>query len=199
LLVILLWLLEKQLFPTAQFFIGHREEAKYFFAEESGGFLRALVAFFSFSMVMPDIELISKLNNPGWQIFSIQYALPWTGSLLGGVAVFSWLVLFCIGLWNLVVGSLSVRMRLSIGLILLGQLLLHLMYGEETFLYALHYLPILVVVAALGALSRARKMVLVFVVVLICTAGINNIFQFNRARTTIIQHFYPEPAIEIKK
>lgn len=200
LIVTLLWLLEKELFPSAEFFIGNSGETSYMFREEAGGLWRKLVAFFSFSMVMPDIELVVRTpNSPEWKIFSIQHALPWSGSLLGGVAVLSWFVLLCTGLWNLFIGSLSVRMRLSIGLILLGQLSLHLVYGEETFLYALHYLPLLVVVAALGALSRFRRIVLFFVVVLICTAGTNNILQFHKAQATIIHHFYPAQAAESKK
>ncbi len=200
LIVILLWLLEKKFFPSAEFFIGNSGETSYMFREEAGGLWRKLVAFFSFSMVMPDIELVVRtVNSPEWKIFSIQHALPWSGGLLGGVAVLSWFVLLCTGLWNLFTGSLSVRMRLSIGLILLGQLSLHLVYGEETFLYALHYLPLLVVVAALGTLSGSRRIVLFFVVFLICTAGTNNILQFHKAQATIIHHFYPEQAVESKK
>ena len=200
LIVILLWFLEKEFFPSAEFFIGNSGETSYMFREEAGGLWRKLVAFFSFSMVMPDIELVVRtVNSPEWKIFSIQHALPWSGSLLGGLAVLSWFVLLCTGFWNLLRGSLSVRMRLSVGLILLGQLSLHLVYGEETFLYALHYLPLLVVVAALGTLSRSRRIVLFFVVVLICTAGTNNILQFNKAQATIIHHFYPAQAAESKK
>ena len=191
-LVVLLWFLEKQLFPSAQFFIGNSGESSYMFREEAGGLLHRLVAFFSFSMVMPDIELVGKLNNPAWKIFTIQHALPASGSRVAGVAVFSWCILLAAGLWQLAAGALSGRMRLSLGLIVLGQLLLHLVYGEETFLYALHYLPLLVLVAALGTLGRARRIILFFVVVLIGTAGFNNFVQFNHARTMLMHHFYPE-------
>jgi len=198
-LVVLLWLLEKQIFPSAQFFIGNSGETSYMFREEAGGMVHKLIAFFSFSMVMPDIELVGKVNNPSWKIFTIQHALPWSGSCFAGAALISWCVLLGTGLWNLAAGSLSGRMRLSLGLILLGQLLLHLVYGEETFLYALHYLPLLVVVAALGTLGQARRIVLFFVVVLLCTAAFNNFIQLNHARTMLMQHFYPEQAVTVQK
>lgn len=191
LLVCLLWWIERQLFPTAQFFLNNSEEANYFFREEAGGPFRILLSFFSSSMIMPDIELVNKLNRTDWKVLTVQHAWPWSGSFLGGVAVFSWLILLCIGCWNLFFGSLSVRIRLTIGITLLGQLGLHLIYGDETFLYALHFLPLLVIVAALGARSQLRKIVLIFAFLLLCTGGLNNVLQFHDAGEIVMQHFYP--------
>ncbi len=196
--VYLLWWIEKQIFTSTGSFLQNSEEANYFFREETGGPLRILLSFFSSSMVMPDVELIGKLNDPDWKILSVQKSLPWSGGFFGAVAVFSWIALLCIGFWNLFWGSRFPRTRLVIGLILSGQLVLHLIYGDETFLYALHYLPLLVIIAALGATGRIRRIVLVLAVILLCSGGVNNILEFRQARDMMMNNFYPS-RLEEKK
>jgi len=47
------------------------------------------------------------------------------------------------------------RLRVVLGLTILGQLALHTVYGNETFLYTLNFLPLLVVLAALSTLYVA--------------------------------------------
>ncbi len=196
--VSLLWWIEKQIFPSTGSFLQNSDEANFFFREETGGPFRILLSFFSSSMVMPDVELIDKLNRTDWKILTVQNSWPWSGGFFGAVAVFCWIVLLCTGFWNLFWGSTFPRLRLIIGLVLAGQLALHLIYGEETFLYALHYLPLLVITASLGATCRFRKIVLVLAVLLLCSGGLNNILKFREARETMMNHFYPS-RLEEKK
>jgi hypothetical protein len=85
------------------------------------------------------------------------------------------------GIWGFVVGRENLRLRFVIGVVLGGQLVLHLLYGEETFLYSLHFAPLLILVAAFGTTTSARAVVLVLVAGLIVSVGVNNVTRFSEA------------------
>jgi hypothetical protein len=73
------------------------------------------------------------------------------------------------------------RFRLLLGSALVGQLLLHLIFGNETFLYSLHWLPILISIAALATLTKWRVPVIVAALVLCGAAAVSNISQFGES------------------
>jgi hypothetical protein len=110
---------------------------------------------------------------------SMAAAILWLGALAWGlVALFRHrhesprFRAFCLG----VVGAL------------LANSALHFVYGEETFLYALHFTPWLVVLAAGGFLvSRPRPAQAVFAV-LICLCAVAN---FGQLRTVLTTHDSP--------
>ncbi|MGH8657972.1 MAG: hypothetical protein ACREV4_05715 [Gammaproteobacteria bacterium] len=178
-LVSALWILQKLFVPSAEF-INVAEEPKYMHLRSAGNLLQKMQAFFSHSMVMPPIGSGTK-SDPPWAILSVQRSTLWSGGPLGKTAAGLWLGLLGFGLWGLFKSSTQRPLRRVIGLTLLGQLALHLLYGEETFLYSLHYLPLLVLVAACGALTRARPLVLFLAVALVVTAGANNTSRFDEA------------------
>lgn len=72
-------------------------------------------------------------------------------------------------------------MRIMLGITLVGQLCLHLLYGTETFLHSLHFAPLLVVVGAFSTLTRARPVALVLVSFALICLLINNALQFQAA------------------
>ena len=74
-------------------------------------------------------------------------------------------------------------MAYFLALTALGQLLLHSLFGHETFLYSMHFLPLLVGVAAFGALGQWRAWVLALAGVFIVTACVNNAGQYGKAIT----------------
>ena len=187
------WYIQKQIFPASGFFLDNSDELHYLVREESGGPFRILISFFSTSIVMPDIELVGKTNRPDWKILTVQHSFPWSSGVIGAGAAFCWLLLIGIGIKNLFLGNApSPRIRLIIGLTLAGQLALHLLYGEETFLYSLHYLPLLITTAALAAIGQFRKISLILALVVLCGGGFNNLVKFREARNVMILHFYPE-------
>jgi hypothetical protein len=110
-----------------------------------------------------------------------QASIPGSGSLWGTIAVVLWTALLGLGLWGLFSVKQHPKLRLVLGLTLLGQLLLHTLYGSETFLYALHLAPLLVMLAAFSLLTRARPLALVLAAMLVLTAGVNNSLQFQKA------------------
>lgn len=180
-LVTVLWGIQKFIFPSALFFIGDREEKKYILKPESGGPLQVVKSFISHTMVMPAIELFDNTKRPDWPRMLTQASHPGSGSFWGAVAVGLWIALIGLGLWALFSVKQHSKLRIVLGLTLLGQLLLHAVYGDETFLYSLHFAPLLVVLAALSTLTRTRRLGLILAGMLLLSAGINNGLQFNQA------------------
>ena len=58
------------------------------------------------------------------------------------------------------------------------QFALYCVYGLETFLYSVNYLPIMIALAALGVKTRIRPLILALWAVLAVTAALNNTAQF---------------------
>ncbi len=178
-LVTLLWGLQKWFFPSAEFFIGDREEQKYILLDESGGLLQVVKSFIAHTMVMPTFNVIERSNN--WHGILTQNSSAGSASLWGAIAVGLWTALLGLGIWGLFSVKQHLKLRLVLGFTLLGQLGLHTVYGDETFLYSLHFVPLLVVLAALSTLTRARWIALVLASILLLSAGANNYLQFNKA------------------
>jgi hypothetical protein len=179
-IVTLLWLMQKEIYPSAEFFVGDREEANYMFNKEAGGPLTIVNAFVFHSMVMPAIGEIGPPHRR-LPILTVQRSLPGSGSPWGAAAVGLWAVLLGLGLWGFCSTRQHLAFRVVLGLTLLGQLALHLVYGAETFLYALHFGPLLVVLAALSSLTRARPLGVALAGVLMVVVAVNNGLQFGRA------------------
>jgi hypothetical protein len=190
--VSVLWAVQKHFVPSANYFLEQGEEFRYMMLPQSGGPLRIMAAFFLHTLVAPSIEIINYIANPlkptARLVMSVQNVLPGTGNALGLVAVLSWMALLVLG----VVGILSMRnnfrLRIVIALTLASQLSLHLVYGEETFLYAMHFLPLLVLLSAFGTQTRFRWLVLSLATVFVLVAVPHNWSQFLRATKFFQSH-----------
>ena len=112
---------------------------------------------------------------------TIQDSLPGSGTNVGFLGVLAWGLLLGLGLWALLFLKQQFRFRIALGLTLLGQLVLHMLFGWETFLFSIHFVPLLVVIAALSTLTRARVVALSLAGAVTVFAGINNFIQFGRA------------------
>jgi len=179
-LVALLWGLEKQIFPTAVFFVGDREEGRYLFWPTITRFLSVIDTLFFHTMVSPTIT-IAGTTGLGWPLLSMQTSTPGSSGVLGMVGIILWSLLLGLGFWALFSSRTPQAIRVALGLTVLGQWVLHTLYGEETFLYALHFLPLLITVAALTTLTHLRGPAMALALMLIPIAGANNWQQFNEA------------------
>lgn len=189
LLTVVLVIVQKLIFPAFNagflklFLVGHRE------LEDTTGELRAIyggpltqVKCFIFdTIVLPTINLLENTKFAIGSKMSVALSPPGSASIWGSVAVVLWIALFSLGVWALISLKSYGRFRLVLGLSLLGQLILEVIYGDERFVHSIHFLPFLIVVAALSTLTRARVLALVLTAALILTAGVNNIIQFNKA------------------
>ena len=182
-LVVLLWTVQKIIFRSAVFFLGDREEESYMLMSSSGGPLHILKSFIAHTMVMPAINVDAQkyagiLDFP---IMLTQLSQPGSGTVWGMVAVVLWTALLGLGVWGFFSGREHGKFRIVMGLTLLGNLVLHLLYGDETFLYSLHFVPLLILLAAYSTFTRARAIALLLTGALIVTAGTNNFIQFHKA------------------
>lgn len=178
-------------FPSAGAFFTHvRHESKYLLTDQAGGPLRVTRSLVFHSIVMPRFDVVP--NNQSWketgetkiylgERMTIQYSRTGSGSVWGRIAVSVWGGLLILGLWSLAFLKTHGRLRVVLGLLLLGQVTLHVFYGEESFLYALHVVPLLILLAALSTLTLARPVTLALTVVLILTATLNNGIEFQKA------------------
>lgn len=179
-MVALLWGVEKHFFPNAVFFIGDREEGRYLFFPTLGRMVEVFNTFVFHTIVAPAVTVAgtTQAESP---LLSMQSSGPGSSGLLGRVAVIVWSLLLALGIWALFTLKTHAGLRIVLGLTILSQFGLHLLYGGETFLYALHFLPLLITVSALSTRSHLRIPALVLALVLIPIAGINNWSQFNAA------------------
>lgn len=178
--VVLLWYVEKLVFPEANFlFLSSGRVLKFLFSPKPSRVLETICAFFSHSVVMPAIEVFHR--SPNMQVMTVQQSFPGSGSALGLLAVIAWVVLLSLGAWACFSVMRKSRLIQLIGLTLAAQLGLHIVFGGETFLYSMHFLPLLIVVAACVTFTRFRVPGLILAVIVAVCAGINNIWQFDKA------------------
>lgn len=185
-LVVGLWFVQYLIFPYAEFFLKIQNEKTFFFHEDSGGMMSIIQSFIAHTMIMPEFTVVDQATRaggyaaPGIQMIT-QTSVPGSASYWGAVGVGLWAALLALGISSLFSLSQQLKFRLVLGLTIFGQLGLHLIYGEETFLYSLHFLPLLITLAALSLLTNTRLIALVLAGLLLVSASINNSFEFDRA------------------
>ena len=186
-LVIVLWCVEKVFFPNTELFLTpHMPEiGRHLNTAESGGPLQVAKAFVFHSMVLPtingDVVSLDRQLPRTAILMSVQASKAGSGSVWGNASVVLLALFLGAGLWGLVSLKQYPRLRLALSLMLTGQLGLHLLFGDETFLYALHWVPLLVILGALGSLAIPRQPWLVLAVLLLVSTAINNGLKFGQA------------------
>ncbi|BFU95557.1 MAG: hypothetical protein NTNFB02_22790 [Nitrospira sp.] len=190
-LVMVLWMVQKALIPSRSFFFPNvSNEVRWTLLPESGGAFHVARAALLHSIVMPTIVAHSQQASyvwaKGYQVLlgprlTIQGSSAGSGSGWGLFAVALWVGLLLLGVWAWVQLKEHARFRVMLGLTLLGQVMLHIFYGDETFLYGLHFMPFLILVAAAGTLTPARPVALALGALLLLAASMNNTIVFERA------------------
>jgi hypothetical protein len=177
-LVLVLGGAQKRFFHHAALLVHVDEITRFLLQPESGGPLVIARVFFFHSLIMPSITEVDRGNRPGLRM-TVQPSLPGSATPWGIVAVGLWGALLSLGVWGAITTRGQRQLAVVLGFTLLGHFVLHQLYGgEETFLYALHWTPCLVVLAAFGALTRARLLALTLAGALVVCAAINNGIQF---------------------
>lgn len=183
--IALLALIQKLLIPSSKlFFLGSREELMYVNRQESGGIFEKLAALLLHGFAMPQID-VKAVGQGSLAMLSVQFARPSSGSVYGIPALLLWGCLLGIGIW----GAFRVKGRVVlvrvIAITIAGQVVLHLLYGEETFLYALNLMPVLIALAMLGRFAPCG-IVAPWIAVAAMTFGFaNNLAAFSAASESI--------------
>ncbi len=180
-LTVILWTLQKKFVPSAGFFLGNPSESEHIMAPEALGPVRVAIAYFMHAVVMPAIAVVDRPGAADWPIMIVQPSAIGSAGTLGLISSVLWGGLLLIGTWALVGAREALRMRLFVALFILGQFALYQLFGSETFLYVPNFLPALIVLSALGALTPLRPIVLGMAAVLAVTNGINNYTQREHA------------------
>jgi hypothetical protein len=184
-LVATLWIIQSRVFDSSEFFVGAsylEMERGHLLAPESGGPARVLAGFFAHPMVMPAILLVDRPSSGQWPLFLTQLSSPGSAGAAGVAALASWGALLAAGLFALIRLPGRLPFRVVVGLGLTGQLILHLVFGNETFFYSLHWVPLFVVLAALASLvPGAARPVRLLAAGFCILAGWNNVQQLGRA------------------
>lgn len=183
--VTMLWVAEKYLFPETVFFMPPRGDwvSKYSFALTLDRVVEVLRTFLFHGTIMPQIEILSGAQLPrpdsAERMLSVQHDAVGEVGWLGMVGLVGWSALLALGAWS--AWASRSNMALLCALILAGQFVLHIVFGEETFLYTLHVQPLLVILAAEVTFTRWRLFGLALASVVSVCAGINNYEQFEFA------------------
>ncbi|MFC7739066.1 hypothetical protein ACFQX4_25530 [Roseomonas sp. GCM10028921] len=189
-LVAALAVVQKVAFPSSGLFFNPRalvRERHYTQvaqpAESGGGWmpLANLRSMLFYSAVAPTASREMNIEaGRSKLIVSNQHSPLRDEGLLGLLATTLWVVTLGLGLWKAVTWP---RRDVVLGLFvfLAGQMALHLVYGNITFLYAAHFFPVLLAIAALGAVGRTRWLATGFAAAFVFVGGYANIEQLRAA------------------
>ena len=190
-IVIVLWSVQRHFFSRVLYFgTISSTEKRYIMRSESGGPLNIAKSFLFHTMIMPAIQERQKVrlrDNTLIPIMVTQTSRVGSGSLYGAAAAGVWSAILGLGFWGLISSKDNRQLRLVLAITLLGQFMLHLLYGQETFLYSLHFVPLLVVLAAFSTMTRARSLALTLTGILVVLAVINNFQQFDKAMVLFVK------------
>jgi hypothetical protein len=178
--VVVVWAVQRMIFPSAPFFFGYSNEERFVLPAASGGPGPVARVLFLHSVVMPQINVIPEAK---WgAVMSVQRSAIGSSGAWGVAATALWGALLVLTIVGLLSSRGHPRFRFVLGFTLAGQVLVHMLYGEETFLYVMHVVPLLVLgVALAAAASPWRRIILVVAVAMTFAAAVNNASQLAAA------------------
>ena len=138
--------------------------------------LRSLLLY---GAVAPPPEEISRKDS--WHQYKAvdnQSVSAWQYTPLALVAVAAWIVLLTFGLWGAAKHKAGKPAFFALATFIVGQFAMHLVYGDVTFLYSLHFFPALLGIAAFGWFSPARMVSLAAALVFLVAGATSNLQQF---------------------
>lgn len=192
-LVLAAWAVQHTIFPESDTFLNvfRGSEVDYLFNEESLGIVPKLFAFFFHSIVMPTID-----TAYGYRL-TVQAAWPGAGGPLAMAGTLAWAALLALGCWSAaqLLRERGIQGAKTITVLILAiaaQLLVAILFGIETFLYSPHFAPLLVMLAALSALTPARRIAVPLAFALAVIAGINNFQKLDDAAGRLAAQYQHE-------
>ena len=198
----IIWVFQRVVFVNTGFpfqprtFFGEKE----FIAElAKGSVLSAMSSFLYQTMIMPAVQFGEHALRPGWPKLDVDALAPGSGGFWGTVAAIAWTGLIALGLWGFFTTQKYKKFRIVLGLTILGQMAMHSIYGaelEETFIYSLHFAPLLLTVAAFSMLTPLRWVALALASGLVVSAGINNVTLFNQVTGKLMYYGTPQQQVE---
>ena len=180
----LLWGVQRRAFQDLEFFLDKPPDPESVYAPSLERVVMATKGVLLHTAVVPRVELCDRApvkwapDAPKYFV-SVQEAT--IKEPIAVVAALSWVALLILGAFGL--RETSPPFRVALGATILGQLALHTVFGGEIFLYSLHYVALLVMVAAMATRGPYRRIALALVCVFAVTAATNNVHQLRRTAT----------------
>jgi hypothetical protein len=103
-----------------------------------------------------------------------------------------WAVMLGFGLWAMWKQPENTKFKLVILAIVAGQYLLHMVYGDETFLFSMNWMPLLIIVASFGLTLPYRKWIIALTIVTTIGTAYNNFHQFSATAASSWTVFIPD-------
>lgn len=103
------------------------------------------------------------------------------------LAATGWLVLAGLAVEALRKGVVSPHIAVFALFVLDGEFVLHILYGDGFFLYALNFVPLLVLLASTACVGRRRRLALAVAIATALLSGAHNLAQLDRA-TDLLNH-----------
>lgn len=184
-----LWLLQGLFInQREQFFMMDEWNQDFMFNPYAGGVLQRAAVIFEHTIVMPSVHHYAYSGIPEadvTQFLGIQHSSPGGTGPLGLGLVITWSALFIAGAITWFRRKEKTMFDRFLSLALLGQLLLHMAYGAELFLYGLHFAPLLLLLVARGVSDlegTKQRAVVGALFVFIPLLGYHNLSQLKETR-----------------
>lgn len=188
LIVTVLFAVQKAMDPNSQFFVPGSHEWEFVFHETAGGPFNKTAVFFLYSIAIPTVSGLGNAASQDWTGLTIQ-TVPLTNlTLIPITGLIAWMLLLGAGFIIGLVKGINRGMVQALAFYIAFELLLHLYYGDETFLYSLNFVPAMVLIAGCAALSPLRRTALS--VALICTGllAFNNLTAYFASTASVALH-----------
>ena len=181
--VMTLWGVEKVICPSAKFFTELGEEKGYVVRLSPKRIASVLDVMAFHVVIAPAVEQtrdygINEKLGPAWNTgLTLQNALPGSASPWGIGAVAIWSVVLVLGLSSMARRLGHSRVLFAATAFLVFQVALHSVYGVETFMYGLDWLPLLMIAGAYG-FQRLGPGKFPAMLAFLFLLGINNLREF---------------------
>ncbi len=182
------WGLQTLVFPSSEIPFGQITQKGPLLTPESRGAWVVMRSFFFHSTVMPAPYVVDRPGAAKWPILLVQSSSIGSGGTLAVIGTVLWVTLFLSGLWAAAKRVVDRPLCLVLVGSLVGQVAVSIVYGKETFLYSLHFVPIMIGIAALGTGTSLRKPVLALALLMLPILGFNNISLFARSASFMTDH-----------
>ncbi|WP_309645865.1 hypothetical protein [Phenylobacterium sp.] len=180
LIVALLTPLQSAIYPTAGRFLGFRGEMQYSVVGSERpppAMLGRIVGITDHALIAPDHTIVAQDRAVAPLTISYQT----TQIALHPAAIVArlgWVALLAMGIYAAFRGRVSAQVATVTALVLAGNILLHLVYGEEVFLYALHFVSLYSLIAGWACLA-SRRAAIPLLLITIVAAHLHNSQQFS--------------------
>lgn len=192
LIVSVLALIQRKLYHWAMlFFLGSREEMDYINQATGGSLGDRLIGMLWYPIRIPAVR-VQESVPPVLNSISVQANGAGLIDAASWAAMLIWALLLAAGVVGLVRSPRWHDFGKVLGLTLAAQIALHLVYGDETFLYAAHFLPLLMAVALFATRSPLGRAAPVLALLLAALVGFHN-FDMHATAAQLLQHATPAP------